>query len=857
MTYALFVECFIIYYLVPWALIIKFNKTKSKCLIASKAVLTTSFLFLLTNLVLAQSNPTAAETDWQPIENLADDALPAFCRGRYKNPFLEQRPDEALNGTADNAVYIEGKSTTLTGNVILGGKNREIRSPRVVQNEETQIAEIDGPLSIREEGLLITGEHASANIFDGSGVIDAATFLLHQSSFRGKAAQLSRDAGGHLYLDDASLTRCDPISNTWSMDAKDIELIPELGYGTARDVTIRIRDIPVLYTPYLRFPLDDKRLSGFLLPGLGHDSDGGTDIEIPYYFNLTPYMDATYTLRSLWKRGLIHDGQFRLLTPGSINEINAGFILKDDVYDDRNIEDLTSVGTNTAGVIFPDFEKQNRWLLNIRHQGGWNSNWKTSINYSAVSDIDYLHDIGGNVGSTLRRSSTGINSNLSNRRTPALDQIGRIKYRGQKWNAELLLREYQNLDLQQAEQYQQLPSLSADWSQKLGPVKLKANFNFTHFDKNTDNVTGVLATTGQRTVGEISASWPIQFAWGFLKPTIALINRNYNLNDVVTGSRTNPRLSTTRFSIDSGLVFDRFFKWGDSKIQQTLEPRLYMLYVENDEQDDLPQFDASATILRYSSLFRYNRYVGYDRIGDARQFSLGITSRLLNENTGAEFFSASIGQIYYLKDRQVIFRPTPADDPTTSYSAIFTRARLSLNPKLSISGSFEWEPEENRTNRTTFSLKYRERQGKILNVNYIYTASELRTPNLLNRSEESDVSFIWPLANKWGLIGRWNFGWDDNRTIESFVGLEFNDCCWKSRLLVRRFLKEPRSVTSIVDDPNSPGNFLAVTNVETPADVGIFFEFQLKGLATLGKRIDSLLEDAIPGYRIRENLIGL
>jgi LPS-assembly protein len=703
----------------------------------------------------------------------------------------------------------------------------------------------------------MTGEHATANIFDGTGVIDSASFLLHQTSFRGRASQLTRDAEGHLYLDDATMTRCDPTSNTWSMNGKDIELIPEKGYGIARDLTVSIRDIPILYTPYIRFPLDDNRLSGFLLPGIGYDSDGGTDIEIPYYFNIAANMDATYQLRSLWKRGLIHDGQFRLLTKQSSSEVNAGYLRKDDNYDDRDIENLTSTNTDTSGVVFPEFQKQDRWFLNLQHESGWNSNWKATVNYSAISDIDYLHDIGGDIGTnSVQQYTPGISSNLTNRRTAALDQIGRVQYRGVKWNADILLREYQNLDLLQAEQYKQLPSISADWSHRIGSVKIKADINYTFFDKNNDDITGVLAITGSRTVSEVSLSLPFSRTWGYLRPSFGLTTRGYKLDDVSRGVDRNPSVTTTQFSLDSGLYFDRFFDWGDQKIQQTLEPRLYALYVEDDDQDDLPVFDSSSTIMSYSSLFRDNRFVGKDRIGDARQISLGLTSRFLRETTGEEVFSASIGQIHYFKDRNVIYNATVAEDPSSSRSAIFTKARLSLNSKLSVAGSFEWEPEDNRTNRSTFSLKYREGQNKIVNFSYIYTASEVRTPNLLNRSEESDVSFIWPVADQWSLIGRWNFGWDDNRTIESFTGLEYNDCCWKSRILIRRFLKEPRSITSIIDDPNSPG-FISISEIKTPADVGIFFEFQLKGLATLGKRIDSLLEDAVSGYRAQENRIGL
>ncbi|MFT7306177.1 MAG: LPS-assembly protein, partial [Candidatus Azotimanducaceae bacterium] len=171
--------------------------------------------------------------------------------------------------------------------------------------------------------------------------------------------------------------------------------------------------------------------------------------------------------------------------------------------------------------------------------------------------------------------------------------------------------------------------------------------------------------------------------------------------------------------------------------------------------------------------------------------------------------------------------------------------------------SYEWEPDVNRTNRGTFALKYRDGLRRIVNVNYTYTASEIQQPSLITKSEESDVNLIWPISQHWSAIGRWNFGWDDNRTIEAFAGLEYNDCCWKTRLVWRRFLKDPRNVTQFVDDPTAPGGFTAVNDLKTPSDVGIFFEFQLKGLAMLGGRLDSLLEDAIPGYREREDIIGL
>ena len=411
---------------------------------------------------------SAAQFDWQPAAEMPAEAreqLPYFCHGRYVQPEITRDlSSNAVTATADDALFIEGRSATLVGDVVIFQGTQEIHSPGVIYDLQSEIADVSGPLMIRDTDLLITGEHATINLFAGTGVINQATYLLHQSGFRGNAAIIKREENGHILLDDATLTRCDPGSNIWALNGKDIELEPENGFGTARAVTIRIKNIPLLYLPYLRFPINDDRQSGFLLPNLGYNSDGGTDINIPYYFNLAPNYDATYQLHSLWKRGLIHDGQLRYKTRRSANEVNLAFLSNDDIFDDRDINDQTSAGTDTSGVSIPEFEKQDRWLLNVRHEAGWGSRWRTSINYSAVSDVDYLHDIGGDVGSaSVEQFINPVESNFTNRRSAALDRIGQLKYRSQNWNAELILQGFQTLDPTGKEQYERyLPSVWPD-----------------------------------------------------------------------------------------------------------------------------------------------------------------------------------------------------------------------------------------------------------------------------------------------------------------------------------------------------------------------------------------------------------
>jgi len=802
------------------------------------------------------SAQTAAETDWVPASELSEEQLkllPPSCAGQYIQPEDPGQHDQSVNNnqntadvvtvTARSGLHVVDHSTTFNGDVEIRHGNQTINTEYAVLTDATETATLKGSVSIREPGLLMLGEDAEGSLFAGTGFINTATFILHQSRMRGSATRIYRGEN-NLLIENGSFTRCDPQVNTWSVHGKSIDMQTEEGFGIARDVTLKIKDVPVAYFPYFRFPLNDDRLSGFLTPTVGQRSDGGTDIEIPYYFNLAPNYDATVTFRSLWKRGLIYGAEFRHLSDKTANLITGAFLHKDDIYDDRA---NTIIG---PGETLPEFEKQDRWLIHVAHDAGWDRRIKSSIRYSAVSDNQYLSDIGGEIGTTGSSSySSQFDAGVGNRITPALDRTGSVTYHGRSWTSQLLLQGFQNLDDFSPEQYEKLPEFSATVRKALPVFRVTTKAFYTYFDKNTDNAVGILATTGERVVVDATIDAPFRNTWGYIKPSANLIYRKYDLNNEPASSRSNPALTTSSFSLDSGLTFDRFFTFRGQTFQQTLEPRLYYLYTEFDDQDDLPRFDASVSTPSYSRLFRRNRYNGYDRIADANQVSVGLSSSLIFSDTGAEFMRAAIGQAYYFKDREVVFQPKPGEDNTTSSSALFTQLRLTINTTLSLSTRLEWDQKKSQTNRGNFSFKYHSPGHKIFNATYTYTHPDLQLSRQFKNSKESDISFFWPIMGNWSAIGRWNFNWDDNQTIESLAGVEYNDCCWKIRLAYRRFLKDPRFI--IVDTGDS-----TFSNIHQSADTGIFLEFQLKGLASLGGRLNSILEDAIPGYRARENQLG-
>jgi LPS-assembly protein len=400
------------------------------------ATIRTLVLSLSAVFISSAGAQTAAETDWVTASDLIDaqlELLPANCEGLYVQPAIkkfapESGDSETIHATAHDALHVVDQSTTFTGDVELQQGTRQIYSSFLFLDAASNVATMQGSVSIREPGILLRGESATTNLLNGTGVIDSATFILHESRMRGSATRIHKEENNQLLIADGNFTRCDPDDNTWSVHGNSIRLIPEEGHGVARNVTLKVKNVPVGYFPYFRFPITDARLSGFLAPSFGHDNTGGTDISIPYYFNLAPQYDAIYSFRSLWKRGLIHNGEFRHLSKHTNNLLNASYLHDDDIYDDRTDFDLSSGGT------FPEFEKQDRWLIHTTHSGAWTDNWRTSLDYSAVSDTDYLRDIGGDITSTaIQQGTNQIQDSYGNNTIPALNREASITHRNGKW----------------------------------------------------------------------------------------------------------------------------------------------------------------------------------------------------------------------------------------------------------------------------------------------------------------------------------------------------------------------------------------------------------------------------------------
>jgi LPS-assembly protein len=554
-----------------------------------------------------------------------------------------------------------------------------------------------------------------------------------------------------------------------------------------------------MYLPYLSFPLSDKRKSGFLAPGLGSTNNHGLEILTPYYWNFAPEMDATLTPRWLTDSGVMGMGEFRYLLGNGGGKINAEYLPSDDKFDNKD-----------------------RSLIAFTDEQQFGRRTRLFLTYNRVSDDQYLEDFGGQLGVTATRF---------------LDRRADFVYNGGWWRAMARVQDFQITDDSvdpSSEPYQKLPQVRVILNPLRGENRLNAGVTgeFAYF--NRDNNLYVNEVNGSRVDIYPSVSYPLESRAAFFTPKVGIRLTQYELSDTGPYSSSPSRVLPIA-SIDSGLFLEREFNFSDANYTQTVEPRLYYLYIPDDDQRDIPVFDTSVFNRFYSAMFREDRFTSIDRIGDANQVSLGLTSRIINRDDGSEMGYVRIGQQYYLSDQDVIrLRMQPsgalvADGVTTTdfLGPIIGEIGFRLIKDWQVRGEMQWEPNDNITEKMVFRAQYRPDDGRVLNLAYrVRRAPSGELRRTITDIEQTDISFRWPLRPDFAVVGRWNFAVPESKTLEMFGGIEYESCCFGIRAVARRFLN------------NLDGDF----------STGIFLQIELKGLGGIGKNAVDFLNQRIPGY---------
>jgi len=689
---------------------------------------------------------------------------------------------------ADEADLIEGSVSTLSGNAEVTRDSQQVTADVIRYNQAEETAALDGNVNYWDEAIFLKSNEADLQFDDGVGEFIDADFVLKDSRARGSASKLTLDVGTRTDLEKAEYTTCDPDDEFWKLTADNISLDHENNWGSAKNVVLRIKDFPVFYSPYMSFPLNKERKSGFLAPSYGSTNRRGFEASAPYYWNISPNIDATLTPRVLAKSGVMAIGEFRYLFPRAQGEINVEYLASDS-------------------------ERQNkdRNAFSITHRQKFLDTGNAFFTYNRVSDQFYFEDFGSQISTTSTRF---------------LERRGEVSYSGNNWNITTRVQDYQTVDrsiLAASRPYKRLPQILFNYGspRTYGQLNYGVETETVYFQRGDDNLfTNTVNdnVNGLRVHIKPYISFPMRTVATYFEPKLAFDYTQYNLEDSANFSK-NPSRALPIFSLDSGLFLERETKLFNSNFLQTLEPRIFYLYTPKEDQSDLPVFDTGLLTDSFDSLFREDRFSGNDRRGDANQIALAVSSYLINQDTGKDLGRISVGQIFYLQDREVVLPGQPLRDESSS--ALFAEFNTKIINNWRIGGDIIWDPNiGGGTQKITMRASYNPAPGKILNMSY-----RVRRDN--TDIEQSDISFRWPIVKNWSAVGRWNYAVPESRSLELFAGFEYEGCCIRARAVTRRFLT------------NINGNF----------DTGIFLQIELKGLAGIGKKTVDFLKQQIPGYQ--------
>ena len=652
---------------------------------------------------------------------------------------------------ADQIEGIGGQDVTARGNVEFHQDETVLFGDTLRFNQEFGRIEADGGVRLQQGNDRFSGSHLRFDSRTQTGVLEQPTFSMRgDSPGRGKAEQVEFLGPGRFRMKNGTYTTCQPGRDDWRFDAGQLDLDYEDQTGTMRDGSLRFFDTTIGPIPWISFPLENRRKSGFLSPTYSQTSRSGLVLSAPFYWNIAPEQDATITPRFISRRGLMLLNDYRYIDRRYTGEMRYEVLPND-----------TAAGRSRSG-------------FSLAHKHTFSPALSGYVDLNRVSDDRYFIDLSSRVSKTS---------------TVNLPREGFLQYTGGlagfPYYLQTRVQRFQTLQDPLAPvvtPYQRVPQLSFGTSRNdiggIGDFSLPVEYTrFTH----------PTLVEGQRVVMNPTFVAPIVAPGFFLKPKVGFRYGGYNLVNAPVGTPDKQSVAIPWYSLDSGLVYERNLRVAGQGYSQTLEPRLFYVHIPFRDQRNIPSFDTGLADFNYSQIFTENRFAGNDRFGDANQLTAALTTRLLGSN-GQELLRATIAQRFYFENEQVGLTPT-SDLRTYKNSDLLASVGGRISPAWSFDTGYQYNARLSRTERFNAAMRYSPELAKVVNLGYRFTRDTL---------QQVDVSGQWPVRPGWYGIGRYNYSLRDGRLVEGIGGLEYNAGCWILRVVGQRLqLATQLSSTSV------------------------------------------------------------
>lgn len=775
----------------------------------------------------------------------------------HAGPILEQQTTITATGPVE--LTLRGRSI-LKKNVILTQPGRIITADMAYIDRDPKTRKITqvtllGQVHLWENGKLLVADKTILKLDPKETVLIQAAYHVHNANLQknkksmgtsldawGTAQEIIRSSSGVLTIHKGSYTTCPPLDPAWEIRASEIVIDKSKQQGRAYHAVLRFKGFPLLYIPVHSFSLTPTRKSGFLTPKIGYSTRSGGAFGVPFYWNLAPNYDVLFTPMYLTRRNAQIGTNFRFLSEQSQGHINFNILPDDPAFSSFKNQSLDTY-SNTA-LYDPQFyspylrqlnsSDSTRYFLSLEDSTVFTPEWNSHIQINTVSDSYFFQDLGPIVGSDT----------LSNQLLNRID----VNYTGTQNQITALVQGYQTLHLinqttpPAADQYQRLPEVTWEgyYPNLASTFDLESNAQWVNFEYQSIFVP--TQPIGQRLHWRTGGILPLVGHAGYLRPQVWADLTSYQTTQA-TAPLTNGHSGRILplAALDSGLYFDRIFSSRGHSYLQTLEPRLFYLYVPYQNQDRLPNFDTVLLPFSFDQLFSLNRYTGVDRLGNANQASLALSSTLTDMDSGITLLKANVGTIAYFQPERVCLSEPTCSPNQAAFSPIVGDLSYTLSPRTVISTNISWDPSQKQINNAGISYTYQRDKRHIVGLGYNFvhstpiTLNVSTTPIYNQNTSQINLSFVWKFTDHWSTFNYWSYNKTEHRTDNFFTGLEYDTCCWAMQFVVQKAFA---------------GTATTATGTTNRFDTVYFVQLQLKGLGELRlANIEKLFANTLPGFR--------
>ncbi len=671
---------------------------------------------------------------------------------------------------------------TAEGNVTIAREESTLTADRVRLNQTQRLAWAEGRVRLLSGPDVLSGSRLRLHLDERTGVLSDGSLFFADSQFYLTGSEIRKTGPESYEVQDATATTCDGPNPDWRITSRKVRINVE-GYGTARHAALWARQVPVIYTPYLVFPVKLRRQSGLLTPEFSYSDRKGARYLQPMFWAISDSTDATFFVDYMSERGTRLGAEYRYMA----SETAKGTFMLDG-FEDRRIDDGLADNSQRWGYTDDGRLRPNHDRYWFRAKVDQDLPWEMTarLDLDVVSDQDYLKEFQTGHGGFNQSRDYFRNTywrDLDDFNVPVrLNQLnlnrlwtGYAFNTDVRWYDDVVKRRQSETD----NTLQQLPQVMFDGTKKRiaeSPFYFDLLSSYTHFYRQD-------GTRGHRFDLYPRAYYPTRlFDAFFFEPSAGVRQTAWHIDSWgnAPGNGDDHYRAIYDLRLDTSTDFFNVFDIdlaGYDRVKHNIRPQIVYEYIPDQDQENLPRFD------------------DWDRIEARNRITYSLTNTLIARaprigGPGAAFTYAPF--LRFRLENSFDINKYNQDDPQP-FSEVLAELHIRPGRYGLVQADALWSPYDSQFYAYNAGIGLNDLRGNQIRTDYRFT----RETDALRGVHAIDIIAAWRVTPRWQLRGKYERNIETGNRIETGVGISRLSQCWRVDL---NFREEPgdQSVAVVV-----------------------------------------------------------